>query len=189
MKGPEIFATDDRSEWRAWLEAHFETASEVWFVLPLQAAGEKSLSYNDAVEEALCFGWIDSTNRKLDERHCIRRFTPRKPGSPYSRPNIERLIWLEERGLIHSKVREQVLPVIRKPFVFPEDILAALREDGTVWANYQKFSEPYKRIRVAYIDAARRRPEEFQKRLRSFMDRTRQGKLIRGYGGIEKYYQ
>ena len=141
------------------------------------------------MEEALCFGWIDSTNRKLDELHCIRRFTPRKPGSPYSQPNIERLIWLDERGMLHPAVRAEVLPVIRKPFVFPEDILAALRQDETVWANYQQFSEPYRRIRVAYIDAARRRPEEFQKRLDSFLDKTRRGKLIRGYGGIEKYYR
>ena len=184
----EIFSTGDRQQWRAWLQAHFETAQEVWFVLPLQAAGEKSLSYNDAVEEALCFGWIDSTNRKLDELHCIRRFTPRKPGSAYSRPNVERLIWLDARGLIHPKVREQVLPVIEAAFVFPEDILNVLRQDEIAWANYQRFSEPYKRIRVAYIDAARQRPEEFQKRLNSFLDRTRKGKLIRGYGGIEKYY-
>ena len=184
----EIFATDKRSEWRSWLEAHFETAREVWFVLPLQEAEEKSLSYNDAVEEALCFGWIDSTNRKLDELHCIRRFTPRKPGSPYSQPNIERLRWLDAQGLICPKIRPQVLPVIEASFIYPEDILAALREDETVWANYQRFSEPYKRIRVAYIDAARRRPEEFCKRLASFIDRTRRGKLIRGYGGIDKYY-
>ena len=188
MKTLGIFSTSDRQEWRAWLEAHFETAREVWFVLPLQEAGEASLSYNDAVEEALCFGWIDSTNRKLDELHCIRRFTPRKLGSPYSQPNIERLIWLDERGLIHPKVRAQVLPVIQTPFVFPEDILDALKEDEAVWANYQRFSEPYRRIRVAYIAAARKRPEEFQKRLESFIDRTRRGKLIRGYGGIEKYY-
>ena len=185
----EIFATDDRSKWRAWLETHFETASEIWFVLPLQAAEEKSLSYNDAVEEALCFGWIDSTNRKLDELHCIRRFTPRKPGSPYSRPNIERLIWLDGQGLIHPRIREQVLPVIEAPFVFPADILAALRQDDAVWDNFQSFSEPYKRIRVAYIDAARKRPEEFQKRLRSFLEKTRKGKMISGYGGIDKYYQ
>ena len=78
--------------------------------------------------------------------------------------------------------------MIRTPFVFPEDVLAALQEDETVWANYQTFSEPYKRIRVAYIDAARKRPDEFRKRLESFLDRTRRGKLIRGYGGIEKYY-
>ena len=77
----ETFYTNDRNEWRAWLLAHFETAREIWFVFPLGEAGEESLSYNDAVEEALCFGWIDSTNRKLDELHCIRRFTPRKPGS------------------------------------------------------------------------------------------------------------
>ena len=185
----ETFATGDRSKWRAWLLTNFETAREVWFVLPLQAAGEESLSYNDAVEEALCFGWIDSTNRKLDELHCIRRFTPRKPGSPYSQPNIERLIWLDERGMLQKKKKKKVLSVIRKPFVFPEDILAALRQDETVWANYQQFSEPYKRIRVAYIDAARRRPEEFQKRLDSFLNKTRRGKLIRGYGGIEKYYR
>ena len=185
----ELFYTSDRAEWRRYLSEHFETSPEIWFVFPMKGSGEKALSYNDAVEEALCFGWIDSTNRKLDELHCIRRFTPRKPGSPYSQPNIERLIWLEARGMLHPAVRAEVLPVIRKPFVFPEDILAALRQDETVWANYQQFSEPYKRIRVAYIDAARRRPEEFHKRLDSFLDKTRRGKLIRGYGGIEKYYR
>lgn len=185
----EIFATSDRNEWRAWLLDHFETSQEVWFVLPMRAAGEASLSYNDAVEEALCFGWIDSINKKLDEKHCIRRFSPRKPGRAYSRPNIERLIWLEERGMIHPKVRESVLPVIQEPFVFPQDILDALKADETVWANYRQFSEPYRRIRVAYIDAARHRPEEFQKRLKSFMEKTGKGKMIMGYGGIEKYYR
>ena len=185
----EIFYTADRNEWRKYLEEHFETADEVWFVFPLKASGEPALSYNDAVEEALCFGWIDSTNRRPDELHCIRRFTPRKKGSPYSRPNIERLIWLEEQGLIHPKVRESVLPVIRAPFVWPEDILDALRQDETVLTNYEKFSEPYKRIRIAYIEAARKRPEEFQKRLASFIEKTRRGRLITGYGGVEKYYR
>ena len=169
-----IFYTSERSAWRQYLAEHFETSSEIWFVFPIKEANEESLSYNDAVEEALCFGWIDSTNRKLDETHCIRRFTPRIAGSAYSQPNIERLIWLDERGLIHPKIRESVLPVIQTPFVFPEDILDALRQDETVWENYQRFSESYKRIRVAYIDAARKRPEEFRKRLRSFMDKTRQ---------------
>lgn len=183
------FATSDRSAWRQYLAEHFETSSEIWFVFPMKAANEESLSYNDAVEEALCFGWIDSTNRKLDETHCIRRFTPRTAGSSYSQPNIERLIWLDEQGLIHPKIRESVLPVIRAPFVFPEDILDALRRDETVWKNYQGFSESYRRIRIAYIDAARKRPEEFQKRLRSFVEKTRRNKRIMGYGGIEKYYR
>lgn len=184
----EIFSTSDRTAWRRYLTEHFETAQEVWFVFPTRAAGEESLSYNDAVEEALCFGWIDSTNRRLDDTHCIRRFTPRKKGSPYSQPNIERLIWLDAQGLIHPKIRESILPVIEKPFVFPEDILDILRQDETVWANYQCFSEPYKRIRIAYIEAARKRPEEFQKRLNSFVEKTRRNTKIMGYGGIEKYY-
>ena len=184
-----LFYTSNRSEWRAYLETHFETASEVWFVFPTKDSGEPSLSYNDAVEEALCFGWIDGRAGTLDEKHHIRRFTPRRKGSPYSRPNIERLIWLDEHDQIHPSVRESVREVIREPFVFPTDIIATLKQDEAVWKNYQTFSEPYKRIRVAYIDAARKRPEEFRKRLHSFIEKTRAGKLISGYGGIEKYYQ
>ena len=91
--------------------------------------------------------------------------------------------------MIHPEVRDSILPVIEAPFVFPEDILDELKKDELVWENYQKFSEPYKRIRIAYIDAARKRPEEFKKRLDSFVKKTRSGKLIMGYGGIDKYYK
>ncbi len=185
----ETFYTNDRAEWRRYLETHFETSDEVWFVFPTKDSGETGLSYNDAVEEALCFGWIDGRAGTLDETHHIRRFTPRREGSAYSRPNVERLIRMDALGKIHPKVREKVLPVIRAPFVFPPDIIEALREDETVWENYQRFSEPYKRIRVAYIDAARKRPEEFRKRLNSFVEKTRKGKRITGYGGIDAYYR
>ena len=185
----DTFCTSERAAWRKYLADHFETAPEIWFIFPDKKSGEESLSYNDAVEEALCFGWIDSTNRRLDEKHCIRRFSPRKKGSTYSQPNIERLIWLDSRGLIHPKIRESILPVIEKPFVFPPDILETLRQDETVWENYRHFSEPYKRIRIAYIEAARKRPDEFQKRLNSFIEKTRRNKHIMGYGGIEKYYK
>ena len=184
----QTFYTSDRAEWRKYLEDHFESSTEIWFVFPMKGSGEKSLSYNDAVEEALCFGWIDSTNRRIDELHRAQRFTPRRKGSPYSQPNIERLIWLDARGLIHPKIRESILPIIEAPFVFPPDILELLRQDETVWENYCRFSEPYRRIRIAYIEAARDRPEEFQKRLNSFIEKTRRNKLIMGYGGIEKYY-
>ena len=189
MEAMDLFYTSDRQEWRAWLSEHFESAAEVWLVYPMKGSGEKSLSYNDAVEEALCFGWIDSTIKHIGELHRAQRFTPRRKGSPYSRPNIERLIWLDERGLIHPSVRDSVLPIIQAPFVFPEDILEVLKQDDVVWENYQVFSDSYKRIRIAYIDAARGRPEEFQKRLNSFVDKTRRNKLIKGYGGIEKYYK
>ena len=81
--------------------------------------------------------------------------------------------------MIHPKIRESVLPIIQTPFVYPEDILDALKQDEAVWEHYQQFTDSYKRIRIAYIEAARKRPEEFQKRLRSFMEKTRRGKLIR----------
>ena len=183
-----IFYTSERGVWRGWLAAHFETEKEIWFVFPMKESGDKSLSYNDAVEEALCFGWIDSTIKHIDPTHRAQRFTPRKKGSPYSRPNIERLIWLDEQGLIHPQVREDVLPVIRAPYIFPNDILDVIKADTVAWENYEKMPEPYKRIRIAYIDAARNRSDEFQKRIDSFLKKTHAGKLIVGFGGIEKYY-
>lgn len=182
------FYTADRSEWRAWLAEHFETEKEIWFVFPLKESGEAGLSYNDAVEEALCFSWIDSTIRHMDPLHRAQHFTPRKSGSPYSRPNIERLIRLDGQGAIHPKIRGSVSDLIRAPYVFPEDILNAMQADPVVWENYRAFPEGYKRIRIAYIDAARKRPTEFEKRLNNFMIKTRAGKMIPGFGGIDKYY-
>ena len=74
------------------------------------------------------------------------------------------------------------------PFVFPNDIIDRLKEDETIWENYLHFSDTYKRIRIAYIDAARKRPEEFEKRLNNFINKTKENKKIIGFGGIEKYY-
>lgn len=188
MKEPTTIYTADRAVWREWLASHFESESEVLFVFPMKETGEASMSYNDAVEEALCFGWIDSTIRHIDALHRAQRFTPRKKGSPYSRPNIERLLWLDKKGMLHPKVRESVAPIIYAPYVFPTDILAAIREDALAWESYEKLPEAYRRIRIAYIDAARKRPEEFRRRLAAFLAKTREGKLVRGFGGIEKYY-
>lgn len=189
MNQNKILFCTDRRQWRDWLSEHFESEDEVWFVFPTAASGETGVSYNDAVEEALCFGWIDGRAGTLDETHQLRRFTPRRKGSGYSQPNIERLIQLDKEGLIHPKIRPGVEELIRRPFVCPEDILAAIREDETAWKNYKSFSDSYVRIRVAYIDAARKRPAEFEKRLRNFIKKTRENKRIVGYGGIEKYYK
>ena len=156
MKEKTTFFTSDRAIWREWLAEHFETEEEIWFVFPTKDSGERALSYNDAVEEALCFGWIDSTTGHIDDTHGIRRFTPRKDFTYYSRPNIERLIWLDKRGLIHPKVRPSVAKVIEAEYVFPADILDAIRADEAAWENYQKFTDSYKRIRVA--SACARRP-------------------------------
>ena len=98
-----IFYTSKREEWRKWLSKNYRIAKEVWFVFPMKETGEECLSYNDAVEEALCFGWIDSTIKHIDKTHRAQHFTPRKKGSAYSRPNIERLIWLEKKIFLWKK--------------------------------------------------------------------------------------
>lgn len=154
----------------------------------MKESKEKALSYNDAVEEALCFGWIDSTIKNIDALHRAQRFSPRREGSGYSRANIERLIWLESQGRIHPSIREGILELIKAPYEFPEDILDAIKSDKKAWENYEAFPEEYKRIRVAYIDAARKRPSEFKKRLENFISKTKGNKFI-GYGGIDKYYK
>ena len=96
------------------------TANEVWFVFPSKSSGEKSITYNDAVEEALCFGWIDSTIKALDKEHKIQHFTPRNPKSTYSQANKERLKWLLENKMIHPKFEDKIRNVLSDPFHLPQ---------------------------------------------------------------------
>ena len=177
-----------RAEWRNWLQLNFNIEDEVWLIYAKKSTGEHRIQYNDAVEEALCFGWIDSTNKTLDEDHTIQRFTPRQTKSSYSQPNKERLKWLAENNLIHNSLLKTVEEIISKEYVFPIDILDEIKKDKTAWNNYIQFSEPYKRIRIAYIESARKRPKEFTKRLTNFIQKTQDNKLISGFGGIDKYY-
>lgn len=178
----------DRRDWRAWLENNFNKEKEIWLVFPRKSSGKKRIQYNDAVEEALCFGWIDSTVKKLNKESSIQRFSPRNPKSNYSQANKERIKYLLRRGMIHPSMLEKAKEIAFERFVIAKDILESIRKDATVWKNYNTFSNSYKRIRLAYIDAARKRPEEFKRRLKNFINKTREGKLIKGYGGIEKYY-
>lgn len=177
----------ERKAWREWLKTNFEKEDDIWLIYPAKSSGKPRIIYNDAVEEALCFGWIDSTVKKHDQQSSMQRFSKRNPNSRYSQANKERLKWLLEHDKIHPILVEHVKKILKEPFVFPDDILKALKKDKQVWENYRRFSEPYKRIRVAYIAGARKRPEEFKKRLKNFIEKTRTNKQI-GFGGIEKYY-
>ena len=181
-----LYVTDPK-EWREWLATYYKTEKEIWLVYYKKNTGKPRIVYNDAVEQALCFGWIDSIIKKLDQESSAQRFSPRKPKSGYSQQNIERLRHLVSQGLVMDEVLASLGDVLEREFVFSPDILDAIRADKQVWENYQKFSESYKRIRVAYIEGARKRPEEFQKRLNYFIKMTHKNKLI-GFGGIKKYY-
>jgi len=179
--------TTNGKHWRAWLKKHYKTEQEIWLVYPKKATGKPRIQYNDAVEEALCFGWIDSINKKLDEEHTVQRFSPRKPKAKYSQANIERLRSLVAKKKVVKEVVETLGDILNEKFVIPPDILKALKANKEAWKNFKKFSAPYKRIRIAFIDGARKRPDEFKKRLRHFIEMTEKNKMF-GFGGIEKHF-
>ena len=177
-----------RDEWRRWLEQHYKSESEIWLVYYKVHSGKPRIAYNDAVEEALCFGWIDSIVRTIDEDSFAQRFSLRSPKSRYSQANKERLRALARQGKIIPEVLATHGDVLEdEGFEIPADILEAIKTSMVAWVNFQGFSPVYVRIRIAFIDAARNRPQEFEKRLRYFIRMTEKNEQF-GFGGIEKHY-
>jgi uncharacterized protein YdeI (YjbR/CyaY-like superfamily) len=174
-------------DWRKWLKQHHKSETEIWLVYPKKVTGKSRIEYNDAVEEALCFGWIDSIIKTLDDEHTVQRFSPRKPKAKYSQANIERLRTLVAQKKVIKEVADMLTDVLNAEFIIPLDILNSIQADKKAWKNFQGFSDAYIRIRVAFIDASRKRPEEFKKRLKHFIEMSAKNKQI-GFGGIEKHY-
>lgn len=187
MEASNVLQARTVDELRDWYERNYRSATQMWLVSPNKASGRPGVSYNDAVEVALCYGWIDSTRRRHDAESTMQRYSPRRRGSGYSQPNVERLRRLQDDGRLKPEIAEAIAPVLAQEFVFADDIISAIRANPAAWANYQNFSPAYQRIRIAYIDGARNRPDEFAKRLANFVDKCVQNKQI-GYGGIDAYY-
>jgi uncharacterized protein YdeI (YjbR/CyaY-like superfamily) len=177
----------NRKDWRKWLRKYYKTEKDIWLVYYKKETGKPRIAYNDAVEEALCFGWIDSTFKTLDEKRTAQRFSPRKSKSPYSPANKERLRKLLKQRKVIKEVRETLGDILEEKFEIPEDILKEIKANKEAWKHFQKFSDAYKRIRIGFIEGARRRPEEFKKRLRYFIKMTEKNKQY-GFGGIQKHF-
>ncbi len=177
----------NRREWRDWFEKHYKSEKEVWLVYYKKHTGRPRIPYNDAVEEALCFGWIDSTVRRIDEDRFAQRFSLRNPRTPYSQSNMERLRELVRQGKVVDEVLATLGDFVGDQFEVPPDILDAIKANKEAWENFQGLSQPYIRIRIAFIDGARNRPQEFKKRLRYFIEMTGKNRQF-GFGGIEKYF-
>jgi uncharacterized protein YdeI (YjbR/CyaY-like superfamily) len=172
-----------REEWRRWLSANHAKEKEVWLIYYRKETGKPRLPYNDAVEEALCFGWIDSIQKKLDEERFVQRFTPRKEGSTLSQANRERIIKLIAQKKMTQAGLDAVAyvfqPGIEQPqeLVIPPDILEPLRANAKAWTNFWRFPTSYQRIRIAYIDSRRRHGREmFEKSLTHFIRMTARNK-------------
>ena len=167
-----------REEWRAWLAANHAAAPEIWLLFYTKASGKPHIAYNDAVDEALCFGWIDSLVKKHGPDSRAQRFTPRRPKSRLSPMNKERVRRLAAAGRMTPAGMAAAGDFLDEPFIVPADILAALQTDAETWRNFEAFPDSYQRIRVGWIDGSRSRqhPEVFQQRLGYFLRMTKQNK-------------
>jgi uncharacterized protein YdeI (YjbR/CyaY-like superfamily) len=106
--GAEVVQLEERADWRAWLERNHETAPAVWLVTWKKPTGKPRVDYDAAVEEALCFGWVDSKSRSVDDERTSLYFTPRKPKSAWSESNVARIEKLEGAGLLRAAGRRVV---------------------------------------------------------------------------------
>lgn len=168
-----------RTEFREWLAANHSTEKECWVVVKRgRPAVDGTFWYIDAVEEALCFGWIDSTTKKLSETVTAQKFCPRKPRSQWSELNKERCRRMERLGLMTDAGRAVLPDMSPESFTIHPDILAALQSDPIVWENFCKLPELYRRVRIDTIQIKRKsHPDIFRSRLQKFIENTRSGIL------------
>jgi len=166
----------NRREWRAWLARNHKSAREIWLIYYKKNSGKPRIPYNDAVEEALCYGWIDSILKPIDDRKYAQRYSPRKKTSKLSDMNRERVRRLIKSGRMTRAGLAAIDHAPRKGAPFPADILARLKKDPETWRNFQRFPASYKRIRIGWIAAARARRPAFEQRLAYFLKMTKQNK-------------
>ena len=178
--GKTLYVTN-RKQWRSWLAKNHDKEKEIWLIYYRNSSGKKRIPYNDAVEEALCYGWIDSIQKGIDEEKFAQRFSPRKPNSVLSQMNKERIHMLIKQKKMTAKGLNAVGHVFdnsskNSKCILKADILKLLKEDEKTWENFQKFPESYKHIRIEWIEGARTSPEIFKKRLKYFLKMTAKNK-------------
>lgn len=172
-----------RPEWRNWLQEHYDSESEIWLVFHKRHTAEASISYDCAVEEALCFGWIDSIVTRLDDDRYARKFTPRKPDSRWSTINRQRYADLKASRLLAAPGLERA-PTGRSgdaprpsASAIPSYIEKQLKADARAWEYFGRLAPSYRRLYVGWIDSAKRE-ETKKKRLREAISLLAAGKKL-----------
>lgn len=176
MEVTTTFKPVDRAAWRDWLERDGQSASEIWLLFDGRPE-VSTLSYLDAVEEALCFGWIDSIGKRVSTDEVALRFTRREPRSNWTELNKERARRLIRLGLMTDAGRA-TLPDLDKPFTVADDIMRALQTEPDAWSNFEAFPDLYRRVRVGYIEEMRKNSTEFERRLRNFVGKTARNQMF-----------
>jgi uncharacterized protein YdeI (YjbR/CyaY-like superfamily) len=173
-----------RKAWRAWLEKNHARKKEIWLVYATKQSGKGRVAYSDAVEEALCFGWIDGTMKSIDDNYFAQRFSPRRSArSQLSETNKERVRRMIRAGLMTPAGMEKIRDRMSETFVPAPDIIAALKRDPVAWKNFQRFPKWYQRVRLGWLDMSRGRQDIFQARLNYFLKMTARNKR---YGHVHE---
>ena len=167
------FYAKDRNQWRKWLEQHYQSEKEIWLIYFKKHTGKPRVPYNDAVEEALCFGWIDSTIKKIDNDRYMQKFTPRNKGSKWSDWNIKRMVKMltEEKVLPEGKALYEHWKKSGKSAVnapkgelqdVPDDLKEALSTNPIALDFFETLAASYRRNYLAWITDAKK--EETRRR-------------------------
>ena len=174
----------NRAEFRAWLSENHNTQIACWVpVVRLRPEDDEHLYYIDAVEEALCFGWIDSIFKRIDGM-CCSRFSPRRKGSPWTELNKERVRRMESLGLMTDAGRK-VLPAMGTRSFKPAEWLVELMKKHRVYAKFKTFPALYQRVRAYNLQLTKKRSDaEFDIAFKQFVTQTKQGKM---YGNWNDY--
>ncbi len=194
--GPEKPAFfENKAEWRRWLQKNHETATEIWILAYKVHTGRRCLTYAEALDEALCYGWIDSRLKRIDDEKHMWRFAPRKPNSIWSlnnRRHAERLIregrmtrfGLEriEDGKRSGKWQEAIAPSI--PPKMPDELLAALKKNKVAWKKFNSLARSYQTQFIYWVILAKRE-ETRQRRIREVVRKVAKG-LKTSYIGEER---
>ncbi|MDV2998410.1 MAG: hypothetical protein N5P05_000016 [Chroococcopsis gigantea SAG 12.99] len=160
----------NRDQWRDWLHQYHSTKDEIWLLLDNSSNGPK-MSYLDAVEEAICFGWIDGIQKRFSADELAQRFTPRKKRGNWTELNKERARRLIRLGLMTDAGR-LTLPALTIESIVAGDIEEALKSESEAWDNFLAFPPLYRRVRIGYIEEMRGNCGEFERRLRNFVKKT-----------------
>lgn len=171
-----LLEAKNRNELRFWLAENYNKEKECWVIVKRgRPQNDNTFWYIDAVEEAMCFGWIDSTTKRLENGITVQRLAPRKKNSLWSELNKERCRRMEKLRRMTDAGRAVLPDMSPSGFVIDDEILNALQADTTVWNNFLSFPPLYQRVRIDTIQIKKKQPEVYQSRLQKFIDNTRQG--------------
>ena len=166
-----LYEVKNRQAFRNWLIENHDKESECWLFLKRGVLkDETTFWYLDAVEEALCFGWIDSVHKNVPGIGLVQRLSPRKKNSTWSELNKERCRRLEKLGLMTSAGRA-VLPA-ENSFTIDPDVLNALQKNPQIWENFQKFPPLYQRIRIDTVQREKKKKAIYERMLKRLLEST-----------------